>query len=383
MGKLRKIGKKIGKGIKKIGRKLKKGFGKVAKAFGKLGPLGTVALSFILPGVGSWISGIAEGTSFLQPLAQGLVNAGNFVKNGVGRVFNKVTDAIEYSMNKVSGIGKGTGDFGTRFRDWASEKTGGFIEPSTTGVEEITIPGSTKTITKPIGKDMTGPSQQFTVEVPETVISPEAQVGINRPEKLIDPKQVMKPPAPPKNMIDPVYVQGSGIEGETLRTGYYEAADLNKYYSTTSAKDAEAFNKYLKELGPSSDVTYTNALGKETTIKAYEPPIIKQENIAQTRRGEVPIPKGSTSYFNRGKTAFKTLTPITAVGADIQAQEDMEAYEIEQNRLMKQAHFQEAGMSLLATGSADTNTSFIDFTNPNPSDTEIFNLQNAYSGILS
>ena len=40
-------------------------------------------------------------------------------------------------------------------------------------------------------------------------------------------------------------------------------------------------------------------------------------------------------------------------------------------------------MKLLATGTADTNTSFIDFTNPNPSDTEIINLQNAYSGILT
>ena len=27
-----------------------------------------------------------------------------------------------------------------------------------------------------------------------------------------------------------------------------ECKDLNKYYSTTSAKDAEAFNKYLKDL---------------------------------------------------------------------------------------------------------------------------------------
>lgn len=375
MGKLRKIGKKIGRGIKSVGRKLKKGFGKVAKAFGKLGPLGTVALSFILPGIGSWISSAAQGTSFLQPLAQGLVNAGNFVKNGVGRVFNKVTDAIEYSMNKVSGIGKGTGNLGTRFRDWSSQKTGGFIEPSTVGVEPIVTPAQTKVLQSPQGP--------IKVDVPETVISPESRVGINRPEKLIDSKQVMKPPAPPTNMVDPVYVQGSGIEGETLKTGYYESADLDKLYSTTSVKDAESFNKYLTELGPSPDVTYTNALGKETTIKGYEPPIIKQENIAQTKTGQVPIPKASTSYFNRGKTAFKTLTPVTTIGMNIQAQEDAEAFAAEQARLMKQAHFQESGMSLLATGAADTNTSFIDFTNPNPSPTDIFNLQNSYSGILS
>tara|TARA_E500000305_G_scaffold39391_1_gene30152 strand:- start:45 stop:821 length:777 start_codon:yes stop_codon:yes gene_type:complete len=138
MGKLRKIGKKIGRGIKKVGRKLKKGLGSIAKAFGKLGPLGSIALSFIVPGVGSWISSLAQGGSFLQPIAQGLVNVGNFVKDGVGTVFNKVTDAIEYSMNKVSGMGKGAGDFGSRFRNWASETTKGFIEPAKFGDKETT-----------------------------------------------------------------------------------------------------------------------------------------------------------------------------------------------------------------------------------------------------
>ena len=345
MGKLRKIGKKIGKGIKSVGRKLKKGFGKVAKAFGKLGPLGTVALSFILPGVGSWISSVAQGTSFLQPLAQGLVNAGNFVKDGIGRVFNRVTDAIEYSMNKVSGVGKGAGDFGTKFRNWASERTGGFIEPSTTGVEPIVTPAKTITRANPDGTT-------FNIEVPETVISPEAQVGIGGPEM---------PPPPPKNMVDPVYVQG-GVEGETLRTGYYEAADLDKYYKGV-------------------DTTIDIQSGKITDAVTTGPLPQNKVNIKTT--GDLPIPKGSTSYFNRGKQTFKAITPITTIGANIQAQEDMEAYQAEQARLMKQEYFQDAGMSLLASGSANPNISFIDFTNPNPTPTELFNLQNSYSGILS
>jgi len=55
MGWLRKKAKQIGNVFKKIGKKLKKGLGKVAKAFGKLGPLGSLALSFILPGLGSAI----------------------------------------------------------------------------------------------------------------------------------------------------------------------------------------------------------------------------------------------------------------------------------------------------------------------------------------
>ena len=55
MGWLRKKAKQIAGAFRKVGRKLKKGLGKIAKAFGKLGPLGSIALSFILPGIGSAI----------------------------------------------------------------------------------------------------------------------------------------------------------------------------------------------------------------------------------------------------------------------------------------------------------------------------------------
>ena len=214
MGKLRKIGKKIGRGIKSVGRKLKSGLGKVAKAFGKLGPLGSIALSFMLPGIGSWISSVAQGSSFLAPIAQGLVNAGNFVKNGVGKVFNKVTDAIEYSMNKVSSFAGGEGMAGSNFRNWVSETTGGFIEPSTKGIEPITVQGETFTRT---GSKQFGPPEQTTFTRPETTISAEAQVGIGGP----------KIPKPPKGMKDPVFVDGIDTD---LKKGFYAEAELNKFY---------------------------------------------------------------------------------------------------------------------------------------------------------
>src|SRR5210317_686211 len=175
MGKLRKIGKKIGRGIKSVGRKFKKGLGKIAKAFGKLGPIGSIALSFMLPGIGTWISSVAQGSSFLAPIAQGLVNAGNFIKDGVGTVFNRVTDAIEYSMNKVSSFVGGEGMVGSNFRNWVSETTGGFVEPSTEGIQDMSIPADTKVLKTPGGKEMT-------FEVPETTISAEAQVGIGGPK---------------------------------------------------------------------------------------------------------------------------------------------------------------------------------------------------------
>ena len=358
MGKLRKIGKKIGKAFKKVGRRLKKGLGKIASAFGKLGPLGSIALSFIIPGVGNWIAGLPEG-NFIKLIAEGIGNAGNFIKDGVGRVFNKVTDAIEFGMNKVSGIMPGgKGELGTNFRNWVSGATNGFIEPSTQGIEPITTPAQTITRANPDGTT-------FTIEVPETTISPEAQVGIGGPKM---------PPSPPKNMVDPVYVQGSGIEGETLRTGYYEAADLDKYYTGVDTPVGLGFE-------PGVDVAGANISGQ---VGPPEPiRAVDRANIKTT--DDSLIPKGSTSYFNRAKQNFKRLAPVTTVGMNIQAQKDMEAYQAEQDRIMKQEYFQDAGLSLLASGGIqDTmNTSFIDFTNANPTPMEMSNMRNGYGFVTA
>ena len=341
MGKLRQIGKKIGKGIKSVGKKLKSGLGKVAKAFGKLGPLGSIALSFILPGIGSWISNVAQGSSFIAPIAQGLVNAGKFVKNGVGKVFNRVTDAIEYSINKVSSIG-GEGVAGSNFRNWASEATGGFIEPSTQGVSDITVPGSTKTITGPDGftKD---------IQVPETTISADAQVGIGGP----------KVPQTPKGMTDPVYMDGIDAD---LKKGFYEQADLDTYYTGTSK-------------------TLDIGTGKITEGVTTGPLPENQVGI-KTSEG-MPKPKvGGKGYFGRAKDVYKKVAPIQAVGSEIQAEEDAEVFAKQQQQAYTRNYFSSIGQDLLASGNSNPNVSVINFNNPNPSDSDVYNLVNSYGGIL-
>jgi hypothetical protein len=119
--------------FRKVGRKLKKGLGKVAKAFGKLGPLGSIALSFILPGIGgaigTWYKGL-DSTGFLKQFVGKLGDAFNFVKGKVGTVFNKVTDAVEHSLNFVSKPFGGT--TGTNLRNFVSDMTNGFVEKSST-----------------------------------------------------------------------------------------------------------------------------------------------------------------------------------------------------------------------------------------------------------
>ena len=114
-------------GFKSLGKKFKRAFGKIAKAFGKLGPLGSIALSFLLPGMGSvlsgWLSNMGPVGEFILNIGSKIQQGANWVKNGVGRVFNRVTDAIEYGMNAVSKpfMKEGARGMGSAFRDFVSE----------------------------------------------------------------------------------------------------------------------------------------------------------------------------------------------------------------------------------------------------------------------
>jgi len=146
MGFLRKVGKKIASGLRKVGRKLKKGLGKVAQAFGKLGPLGSMALSLILPGLGDmagWLGNtltkMGPAGEFLVKIGTAVVDGAKFVKGkivgGMSKVFNTVTGAIEGGMNAVSRSVGGAGEIGTGFRNFVSDVTGGFVEKSAQGIE--------------------------------------------------------------------------------------------------------------------------------------------------------------------------------------------------------------------------------------------------------
>lgn len=157
MGWLRKKAKQIGRAIKKVGKKFKKAFGKVAKAFGKLGPLGTIAMSFILPGLGgaltSWLGNFGQGvmkmlpkgmSTFITDVGSRIFEAASGVGKQIGNVFGKITDGIEYGMNKL-GSPFGKGDVGSNFRNFVNELSGGRIGEAEFGTEpSIAVPETPK-----------------------------------------------------------------------------------------------------------------------------------------------------------------------------------------------------------------------------------------------
>lgn len=105
MGFLRKVVKKIGKGIKKVVKK-------IGKAFGKLGVVGQLGLMLFMPQfglsdiwgrIGSWAT--KPGGNLLQKAVGHIYNGAN----AVGNVYRTVTEAIGNGFDRATNFIKGEG----------------------------------------------------------------------------------------------------------------------------------------------------------------------------------------------------------------------------------------------------------------------------------
>ena len=112
MGFIKKQFRRISRGIKKllkpVGKALKDGLGEAGKFFGQMGPIGTLALTLMLPGIGAaWSSfGAWAGAQggLIGGVMQGVAQAGNFA----GRVYSSVTGLVSDVVGNVAGntVGK-------------------------------------------------------------------------------------------------------------------------------------------------------------------------------------------------------------------------------------------------------------------------------------
>ena len=346
MGKLRKIGRKIKKGFKSLGKKLKRGLGKIAKAFGKLGPLGSIALSFLLPGMGSvlsgWLGQMGPVGEFILNIGSKIQKGANWVKNGVGRVFNKVTDAIEYGMNAVSKpfMKEGARGMGSAFRDFVSEQTGGFIDRSKVGLTD----------------DMGN-----AVDISKLDLSKDLKTGkFNTPE---DAKYLSDLQDRNKFMRDVNKFESKGIEGLTKRstdTGF-------EYYKT--GKDGALLDKPYKTIVDKSTLPF------EAEVKK---PSMFAEGEYDSFRDRV---KSSREF-----DMYEKLGPVTSYGQGILQDESDAAYA---NYLMKQENAQRAGVIAEETLSmVPTNTyayapqDFIDINNLNNNPNAMAQMTSGYGLIL-
>lgn len=106
MGLLSKIGKGIKSAFKKIGKGIKSAFGKIGKFMDKIGIIGQIGLSLLLPGIGSALSGmwgsVVGGMQAYSGIGASIVNgAGNFLNaatklaTNISKPFTTITEGVK------------------------------------------------------------------------------------------------------------------------------------------------------------------------------------------------------------------------------------------------------------------------------------------------
>ena len=141
----KKLGSSVAKRMRKIGRGVKKGFSKLTRAFGKLGPLGHLAMFFILPGMGnvltSWMGQF--GSKVMSMLPKGFaktigtigtkIKAGaSFITKPLGAVYNTVSKALTAGIDAVTAPFMGGTGAATRFQNFVSSTAEKFSATPTT-----------------------------------------------------------------------------------------------------------------------------------------------------------------------------------------------------------------------------------------------------------
>jgi len=113
----KKIVKKVGRGIKKVAKGIGKVLGKIAKPFQKLGILGQIALSFIMPwavgglmkgmgylassSFGTFASGLAGKSNLFLKAAGKLAQGINFGAASINKAYTFISDGISTGLDWV------------------------------------------------------------------------------------------------------------------------------------------------------------------------------------------------------------------------------------------------------------------------------------------
>ena len=97
MGFFKKLFKGVKKVFKKIGRGIKKVAGKIGKFMGKIGIVGQIALSFLLPGIGA----------VLGKAAMGMMGSTNALISGAGKFLNVAVKIGQKAGSLVKSVGEG------------------------------------------------------------------------------------------------------------------------------------------------------------------------------------------------------------------------------------------------------------------------------------
>lgn len=279
MGFLSKLWKGVKKTVKKIGKSIKKGIMKVGKFMDKIGIVGQIGLSLIMPGIGGMLGNWAGSMMAYQGMGAGIVNAAGTVLNAavnigskVSSVFSSVTEGVTNVLGEVAGatlneigLGDTVGKMGWDISSKSFANVGNVASTAFDATKATVgdlFSKSTLTATNKFALQTaaekslaSGASEfsKFTVE-PATALSEEEVVKLAAEEGLGDISKgtisatTTITPTPPPSLLD------RGVEAITELPGKVGEAALNKI-----------------ESAPEDIVEYGTDLVKDiTTEKAYE-----------------------------------------------------------------------------------------------------------------
>lgn len=138
MGFLSKVFKGVKKVFKKVGKAIKRGLKSVGKFMDKIGIVGQIGLSLLLPGIGSALSGmwgsLVGGMQAYSGLGSTIINgAGNFlnaatqVASRAGRAFSSITEGVKNVVGETLKLGANKLGLGEVASKMGFEKLGASI----------------------------------------------------------------------------------------------------------------------------------------------------------------------------------------------------------------------------------------------------------------
>ena len=265
-------------------------------------------------------------------------------------MFNKVSDGIEWAMNKVSQpfMKEGARGAGSAFRDWVSETTNGFIKPSEQGnIFDESLGLKTKDgklLSELSGEELDALKASGELDA----IKASADLGRTQSAFVSDNVRTVE------SMVD---AKGNPIklaEGEVYQ--FNEATGQHQIW-----KNEEAYNTYASG-------KYDSAVGgmtpEDITIKTPKPSILEGKQKGQTWKQSA---QGSREY-----SAYKKIQPLTSMGTAMQAEEDaVNAYNEQQadyrsSYFAQQADYQLDPLKQQNYSRSSEQPQFVDFSNFNP-----------------
>lgn len=295
MGFFKKIFKGIKKFVKKVGRGIKKVVGKVGKFMGKIGIVGQIAMSFMLPGIGTML-GNTLGS--LGSFGAGLANSTNMLAKTAGTIIKGAADAASWAGRTFKTVSSAVSNHVGEFAKTAASKLGFNVENAATNF--FGADGAFATANKATGETFRsgfGSLDAITKSTNDIVGTMSSQNTIKAEDLGLRPKTA------------PAVGRGTNIVGETFaKPPSSLLTDQQKFAS--NFLDPELGTAQMKDLVTSGDFSaaFKPSFGTEITSQGLANLPVEQQSLL----GKI----GDTFVGAKDAVVSKVQDKVTEFAAD-------------------------------------------------------------------